>query len=153
MGSIPIRFRMTLFTIGFTRKSAEAFFTLLQRAGVTRVLDVRLNRSSQLSGFGKTPDLEYFLRAVAGIGYAHVPELAPSADMLAAYKRDGGAWADYAPKYLALIEGRRVEELPREPFDGGCLLCSEHEPGECHRRLAAEYLARHWGDVEIVHLT
>ena len=34
----------------------------------------------------------------------------------------------------------------------GCLLCSEHEPDHCHRRLVAEYLKSEWGDVQIEHL-
>ena len=144
---------MRLFTVGFTRKSAECFFTLLAAAGVRRILDVRLNTRSQLSGFAKTPDLAYFLRELAGIDYATVPDLAPTAELLDPYKKRGGAWAEYAPAYRALIESRRVgETLPRDLFDGGCLLCSEHSHRECHRRVAAEYLAEAWGGVEVIHL-
>lgn len=144
---------MTLYTIGFTRKSAEAFFTLLHTAGVRRVLDVRLNNTSQLAGFSKASDLAFFLRALHGIGYHPLPALAPTADMLTAYKKDKGDWAVYAPKYLRLLADRRAEDaVPKELADGGCLLCSEHEPAHCHRRLAAEYLAEKWGGVGVVHL-
>lgn len=144
---------MRLATIGFTRKSAERFFGLLRDAGVKRVLDVRLNTRSQLSGFAKTPDLVFFLRAVAGIDYLAVPELAPTAELLDPYKKRGGAWADYEPRYGDLIASRRVDEvLSRDLFDGGCLLCSEHSPEQCHRRLAAEHLARAWGGFEVRHL-
>lgn len=126
---------------------------LLTEAGVKRVLDVRLNTRSQLSGFAKTPDLAYFLRAIAGIDYAAVPELAPTAELLDPYKKRGGAWNQYAPRYLELIEARRVGQvLDRESFAGGCLLCSEDSAGACHRRLAAEYLADVWGGVDVVHL-
>lgn len=142
-----------LFTVGFTRKSAERFFTLLADAGVARVLDVRLNNTSQLAGFAKRDDLAYLLRAVAGIGYAHLPDLAPTREMLTKYKTDKGDWAEYEPKYLALIADRRVEEMvPKGLFAGGCLLCSEDKADHCHRRLAAEYLADKWGGVEVVHL-
>lgn len=145
----PIR----LFTIGFTKKSAERFFTLLQAAGVARVLDVRLNNTSQLAGFAKRGDLPYLLRAVAGIGYEHRPELAPTQELLTAYKSAGGDWAVYERAFLELMAARRVEEtVPRELADGGCLLCSEDTPKHCHRRLAAEYLAGRWGGVEVVHL-
>ena len=143
---------MKLFTVGFTKKSAERFFTLLRAAGVRRVLDVRLNNTSQLAGFSKHPDLAFFLRAIHGIDYAHLPALAPTAELLTPYKRDNGDWDEYAAAYLGLIAARRVEDAPRDPFDGGCLLCSEHPPDRCHRRLAAEYLAARWGDVVVTHL-
>lgn len=143
-----------LFTIGFTKKSAEQFFTKLKAAGVRRVLDVRLNNSSQLAGFSKKEDLEYFLRAINQMGYAHLPALAPTEEILTAYKKEKGDWAVYERLFLELMRGRRVEDMPeKELFDGGCLLCSEDKPQHCHRRLVAEYLAEKWGDVENVHLT
>lgn len=144
---------MTLFTVGFTRKPAARFFPLLADAGVARVLDVRLHNTSQLAGFAKRDDLRYLLHATHGIGYESIPELAPTAEMLDPYKKGGGSWDDYAPRYLDLLRERRVETLlDPERFDGGCLLCSEHEPHHCHRRLAAEYLAEKWCGLEIVHL-
>jgi len=145
--------KIKLFTIGFTKKSAEEFFTKLKQAGVTRVLDVRLNSSSQLAGFTKKEDLDYFLRAIGGIGYTHLPELAPTQDILTAYKKEKGDWSVYETKFLALMRARRIEETSRkELLNGGCLLCSEDTPEHCHRRLVAEYLAEKWGNVEIVHL-
>ena len=144
----PIR----LFTIGFTKKSAEAFFTKLQEAGVKRVIDVRLNNNSQLAGFSKKADLAYFLRQIAGIDYVHLPAFAPTQDMLDRYKKAGGDWEAYAAGFLALIRGRSVENTDPATLDGACLLCSEDQPHQCHRRLVAEYLRDHWGDVEIVHL-
>ena len=77
---------MQLFTIGFTRSSAEAFFGRLQRAGVRRVIDVRLNNRSQLAGFAKRDDLAWFLRALGGIAYQHDAGLAPTPALLAAYR-------------------------------------------------------------------
>lgn len=144
----PVR----LFTIGFTKKPAERFFALLQNAGVARVIDTRLNNVSQLAGFAKRDDLAFFLRAVAGIGYEHRPTLAPTADLLDAYKKKGGDWHAYAERFAELIRGRRIEDADPAAFDGGCLLCSEDAPHHCHRRLVAEYLADKWGNVEVVHL-
>ena len=69
---------MRLFTIGFTKKSAEGFFTNLSKAGVKRVIDIRLNNMSQLAGFTKRDDLRYFLRTICNIDYIHLPELAPN---------------------------------------------------------------------------
>jgi uncharacterized protein (DUF488 family) len=144
---------MKLFTIGFTKKSAESFFTSLKNAGVRRVLDVRLNNVSQLAGFTKRDDLSYFTRAICGIDYAHVPVLAPTKDILDAYKKHKGDWGLYERQFLDLMRSRRVEnEVSRELVDGGCLLCSEEKPHQCHRRLVAEYLQERWGGVEIEHL-
>lgn len=144
---------MTLFTIGFTKTSAETFFTRLQQAGVARVLDVRLNNTSQLAGFAKRDDLTYFLRAIAGIGYEHLPDLAPTQDILDAYKKRKGDWDIYTERFLTLMRNRRIEATTdRALFDRGCLLCSEDTADHCHRRLVAEYLAEKWGSVEVVHL-
>ena len=143
---------MRLFTIGFTKSSAERFFTRLQKAGAKKVIDVRLNNISQLSGFAKRDDLAYFAKSLCGMGYQHVSALAPTQVMLDAYKKDGGDWDEYAKRFLSLMAERQVERLKREDLDGGCLLCSEDKPHHCHRRLVAEYLRDKWNDVEIQHL-
>lgn len=143
---------MKIFTIGFTHKTAQEFFEQLRRAGVRRVVDVRLNNVSQLAGFTKKPDLPYFLRTIAGIDYVHAVILAPTAALLNAYRR-AGDWVTYEAEFLLLLQQRRVEaQVTRELLDTSCLLCSESEPHHCHRRLVAEYLQRHWNDVSIEHL-
>jgi uncharacterized protein (DUF488 family) len=144
---------MKLFTIGFTKKSAEKFFTLLKDSGARRLADVRLNNTSQLAGFAKREDLEYFVRAICGMDYVHVPELAPTQDILDAFKKQKGDWRLYERTFLALMAARKVEDaVPREVLDGACLLCSEETPEHCHRRLVAEYLNKKWGGLEVVHL-
>ncbi len=145
---------MKVFTIGFTKKSAEQFFTKLQRAGIRRLVDVRLNNVSQLAGFTKKDDLRYFTKAICHVDYVHLPALAPTKDILDAYKKNKGDWSVYEQQFLDLMRERRIEEtVPRESLDGGCLLCSEDKPHHCHRRLVAEYLNEKWGDVQIEHLT
>jgi uncharacterized protein (DUF488 family) len=145
--------RLRLFTIGFTQKSAEQFFTALIDAGVRRVADVRLNNVSQLAGFTKRADLPFFLARIGGIGYIHLPELAPTQAILDALKKRGGDWADYERAFGALLEERRIAEAVAPVLrDGDCLLCSEATPEHCHRRLVAEYLRDRWGNVEIHHL-
>jgi uncharacterized protein (DUF488 family) len=145
---------MKIFTIGFTNKKAEAFFEKLSQSGVKRIVDVRLNNVSQLAGFSKKDDLKYFLRAIAGIDYVHVPDLAPTKEMLDAYKKHKGDWSVYEKEFLDLMERRRIEDsIARDLIDQGCLLCSEDKPHHCHRRLVAEYLERHWPAVSIHHLT
>ena len=144
---------MKIFTIGFTKKSAETFFTRLKSAGVKRQVDVRLNNVSQLSGFAKKDDLRFFTKSICNIEYVHALDLAPTADILDAYKKQKGDWSVYERQFLDLMGKRRIEETtPREMLDGGCLLCSEEKPRYCHRRLVAEYLKEKWGDVEIQHI-
>jgi len=144
---------MKIFTIGFTKTSAEGFFTRLQKAGVKRLVDVRLHNVSQLAGFAKRDDLRYFSKAICGIDYAHRPELAPTDDMLDEYKKQGGQWSIYEKRFLDLIASRHVEStIAPESLDGACLLCSEDKPHHCHRRLVAEYLKGKWENVDISHL-
>lgn len=143
---------MKLFTIGFTKTTAKNFFDRLKKSGAKKILDVRLNNVSQLAGFAKRDDLSYFAETICGMGYTHLPDLAPTKDILDAYKKEKGPWEEYEDKFLSLMANRRIEEIDRGQFDGGCLLCSEDKPHNCHRRLVAEYLRDKWGDVEIEHL-
>ena len=137
---------MKLFTIGFTKKTAEQFFTRLKTAGVRRLVDVRLNNVSQLAGFTKRDDLRYFTKTICGIDYVHLPALAPTQDILDAYKKDKGDWAVYESKFIELMRVRNIESgTPRDLLDGACLLCSEETPHHCHRRLVAEYLQGEMG--------
>lgn len=143
-----------IFTIGFTKKKAEYYFEKLKKVGVKRVVDVRLNNVSQLAGFAKKDDLIYFLKEIGGMDYVHLPELAPTKDILDEYKKHKGDWETYERKFIELMEKRHIEDkIPKEILDEGCLLCSEDKPHHCHRRLVAEYLKNKWDEeVEIKHL-
>jgi len=145
---------MKIFTIGFTKKSAETFFTCLREAQIKRLIDVRLNNVSQLAGFTKKDDLRFFTTELCKVEYVHAPLLAPTAEILDPFKKaKNGDWALYEKQFLELMRERRIEEaMSPELIDGGCLLCSEETPHHCHRRLVAEYLNNKWGGVEIEHL-
>lgn len=144
---------MIAFTIGFTKKNAEQFFTILKKPGLVRLVDIRLNNVSQLAGFTKRDDLRFFLKKICDIDYLHLPDLAPTKKILDDYKKNGGDWGVYESKFLDLMTQRQVErKIPQHLIDGGCLLCSEATPEHCHRRLVAEYLRDRWGDLEIKHL-
>lgn len=145
---------VTVATIGFTRTSAEDFFARLARAGVRRVIDVRLRNTSQLSGFAKAGDLAWFLRTIAGIDYVHEPRLAPTDGILTPYRTGAMRWDAYAPAFLDLMAARRIETtLTPEDLDGACLLCSEALPHHCHRRLVVDYLNERWnGRLTVAHL-
>jgi uncharacterized protein (DUF488 family) len=144
---------MKIFTIGFTKKSARTFFTKLRESGAQQVVDVRLNNVSQLAGFAKKDDLQFFLREICHMDYVHLPILAPTAEMLDTYKKKKGEWSAYERDFLALMKSRDIENnIAREQIADGCLLCSEEKPHHCHRRLVAEYLREKWTDLEIVHI-
>jgi len=145
---------MEIYSIGFTQKSANQFFGALKAHGIERLLDVRLNNTSQLAGFAKQSDLPYFLREICGAAYEHEPLLAPTQDILDAFKKRKGDWDVYVKAYLDLIRSRKVETaLSRESFEKKTvLLCSEATAEHCHRRLALEYLQQQWGGVRIIHL-
>jgi len=142
-----------IFTIGFTKKTAEQFFSRLKRPEIVRVVDVRLNNVSQLAGFAKKEDLRYFLKEICGIEYLHLPELAPTQKLLDAYKKKKGDWSLYASAFLELLKQRKVEaSVAQSAIDGSCLLCSEDTAEHCHRRLVAEYFQQNWKGVEVFHL-
>ncbi len=140
MNSTPVA------TIGFTKSTAERFFERLLAADVTKVIDVRLHNTSQLAGFAKAEDLAYLLGKVGGIGYGHEPLLAPTDDILTAYKKEKGDWGEYRSRFLSLMAERKIENrLKPDALAGACLLCSEATPDHCHRLLVCEYLNGKWG--------
>lgn len=143
-----------LYTIGFTQKSAQAFFELLHANQVQVLVDIRLKPDSQLSGFAKKRDLPYFLKSLINCDYTHHLDMAPTNDLLVEYRQDGD-WGHYERGFNRLLDERAlITTLDRTWWEShhACLLCSEHEPDFCHRRLVAEYLATHWNNVEINHL-
>jgi uncharacterized protein (DUF488 family) len=146
--------RVNVATIGFTKSSAEHFFNRLLKAGVKKVVDVRLHNTSQLAGFAKADDLAYFLRKIGGIEYVHQPLLAPTEPMLKAYKKEKGDWRAYEERFLGLMAERQIEKrFKPETFDDACLLCSEDKPHHCHRRVVCEYLNEKWdGALDVHHL-
>ena len=140
-------------TIGFTKKTAAQFFEKLRAAGIKRVVDVRLNKVSQLAGFSKRDDLQYFLQQILGVEYVEAPLLAPTQPLLDAYKKNKGKWEDYERAFLSLMQERKIEDkIDPSMLAGGCLLCSEDKPHQCHRRLIVEYLHARWGNLSINHI-
>ena len=145
---------MEIYTIGFTKKTAAEFFGSLRQTGIRRLIDIRLNNSSQLAGFTKREDLPFFLREICQAQYVHEPLLSPTQEMLDAYKKRKGSWSDYELRFLALMGERKIEEkLEQRSFEiPTVLLCSEATAERCHRRLVSEYLQAKWGDLKITHL-
>lgn len=143
----------TLYTIGFTKKSAKSFFMTLTNNGVSKIIDIRLNNVSQLAGFTKKDDLEFFLDKICHAKYLHMPILAPTKGILDAYKDKIISWQEYEKQYNDLISSRNVEKrINQEILADSCFLCSEPTPEQCHRRLAAEYFKRIYPGIRIVHL-
>lgn len=145
---------MKVYTIGFTKKRAEVFFKLIKSNDVKRIIDVRLNNVSQLAGFAKKEDLIFFLNEICQADYQHIPDLAPTKEMLDAYKKKTISWEVYEDKFINLIAKRNIEKnIDKEIFKDGCLLCSEHEPDHCHRRVVVDYLNKCWDEnLQVKHL-
>ncbi len=144
---------MKIFTIGFTHKSAEEFFKLIQDAGVKRVIDVRIHNNSQLAGFSKKDDLQFFLKKIADIDYQEESLLNPTDELFHSYRNKEIDWKKFLGTYKSEISKKQVEKsLKKSDYENAVLLCSEDEPDHCHRRVAAEYLSEAWGGAEITHL-
>ena len=142
-----------LYTIGFTGKSAEHFFSLLRTAGVKRIIDIRLNNKSQLAGWAKGSDLPFFSKEIGNIGYEHNIDFAPTKDLLSRYRDKNTSWQEYEIEFLNLLKSRNVaQRTDIEKLGESCFLCSEHFPDHCHRRLLAEYFQQVNSEVEIIHL-
>lgn len=145
---------MKIYTIGFTQKNAKTFFGFLNTENISTLIDIRLNNISQLAGYAKKDDLNFFLKELCNINYVHVPELAPTKEILNAYKKGDISWEAYEDKFLNLMSKRHIERIIKpEILNNSCLLCSEHEPHFCHRRLVIEYLNDHSNlDLKVKHL-
>jgi len=145
---------ITLYTIGFTKKSAEQFFTLLKDNRVKSLIDVRVSNVSQLAGFAKGKDLEFFVKAICHVPYKHITDFAPTKDLLDKWHKQEVTWTEYEHIYSDLLKERDIiRKYGVKQFDGACFLCSEETPEQCHRRLLAEYLQqKSLEKVRIIHL-
>lgn len=142
-----------LYTIGFTKKNARKFFQLLTNNKVKKIVDTRVNNTSQLAGFAKADDLEFFAKEVADINYEHQLDFAPTKELLSKYRKGNMTWSEYEDEYLNLLDLRKVKsKIEIEKLHENCLLCSEHTVEKCHRRLLADYFKAVNNDVEIIHL-
>ncbi len=142
-----------IFTIGYASRNAREFFTILKQAGIRKVIDVRLYNTSRLAGFTKRQDIEYFLQAIVGAGYIHMPIMAPTKQLLNDYKKGLISWQQYETQFKSIITQRQIDKhiMPQD-IDMSCFLCSEATADNCHRRLVAEYLAGLWPNISINHL-
>lgn len=145
---------MEVYTIGFTKKGARDFFELLDKHGIQRLTDVRIRNRSQLAGFAKRDDLEYFLEVILDADYQHQPDLAPTKELLDDWRNDEISWGEYESRFMSLMQERSIEKKmsPTDFEEPTVLLCSEHKPDKCHRRLIVEYLDDKWGNVTAIHL-
>ncbi|MFV0350338.1 MAG: DUF488 family protein [Halodesulfovibrio sp.] len=142
-----------IYTIGFSQKNAERFFSLICNHKIKTLIDVRLNNVSQLAGFTKKNDLAYFLKKICNAGYIHIPNLAPTKEILDAYKKKQIDWNQYEKDYYRLVQSRDIgSKLSLDLLEDACLLCSEPTADKCHRRLAAEHLKTLFPSLAIRHL-
>ena len=144
---------MKIFTIGYAGKTAEQFFTVLKSMQIKTLIDVRLYNTSQLAGYTKKNDLNYFTNEIAKANYLHLPAMSPTKAILDAYKKGQMSWQEYQCQFDQIITERQIENIiPVKQLDMVCLLCAEKAADKCHRRLVGEYLANKFGDIELIHL-
>ncbi len=132
-----------IFTIGFTKKSAEQFFDILQKNEIDLIADVRLNNKGQLAGFTKERDFKYFL-SLFKIDFIHLINFAPTKGLRNSYHSDWN-YEIYKNNYIKLLNSRdAVTNLVKLnlPYNNICLLCSEPEADKCHRSVAAEEISK-----------
>ncbi len=147
---------MKIFTIGFTKKTAQKFFELLKDSKIDTLIDVRLNNTSQLAGFAKMPDIEYFLKKIIGIKYIHDDTFAPTEKLLKDYKNRVISWEFYEETFNNIMKSRKIDEYILNKYsdfqdENICLLCSEDMPQKCHRGLVAHYFENLF-NITVVHL-
>lgn len=155
----------TLRTIGVYGFDRETFLAALTRAGVELLLDVRQRRGVRGSEYAwaNAQRLQAAL-AEAGVGYAHLKELAPTTEMRELQYREDERRGEgkrsrsvLAPAYVERYEEEvlgAVDLAPIVRFVGNsraALLCVERDPEACHRALIAERLRREFG-FEVEHL-
>ena len=149
---------MTIYTIGFTKKSAKDFFETIKNNNIQTLIDVRLNNKSQLAGFAKGTDLEYFLKQICNVDYCYEAQFAPTKELLNDWHKQTVSWDKYTEIYNNLLTSRRAEKIFDVRYKGAgnvCFLCAEPTPENCHRRLLAEYIVENSAmdiDKEIKHL-
>ena len=145
---------MEIYTIGFTKKSAEQFFEILRKAGIKRVIDIRLKNNSQIAGFTKAADLKFFLKRILNADYIHLLDLAPTEEILKGYQGEKIDWGEYERRFRDLMRERKIEQMvDKKLFRGkSALLCSEPTAEKCHRRLVAEHLQKQWKNIKVIHL-
>lgn len=145
---------MEIFTIGFTKKTAEEFFGALKKADIKRLVDIRLHNTSPMSLFTRHADFPFFLKKLCGAEYIHKTILAPSEELFQAYQEEKITWSQYERKFLALMQEREIEKTidPALFSVPTILLCREPTADKCHRRLVLEYLSKHWGKIKVTHL-
>ena len=138
-----------IFTIGFSGKSPDVFMDVLNAMRVRTVLDIRLWHTSVYVPFYSGENLA----TVLGEHYEYHPEFAPTAKFLSGYKDGCTTWSDYEHMYRELLAARHpTTGVEPDAIDRICLLCSEKSALQCHCRLAAEYIAEQFSNIDIVHL-
>ena len=144
---------MHVFTIGYAKKSAQTFFEHIKSNHIDVLIDVRLYNSSQLAGFSKSRDLQYFLREICDCDYIWAVEFAPTSELLEGYKSGDVKWDQYEKTYNELLDTRGGLDFFKDFYGKRvCLLCAEATPQRCHRRLLAEKIAGVYANVSVTHL-
>ncbi len=153
-------------TIGVYGSTAEAFLRELADAGVGLLLDLRQRRGVRGPdhSWANAVRLQQAL-AAAGVGYRHVPGLAPTTELRRLQYCEDDRQGVGKRNRIALARGY-VERYTREildPFDlaalvaelpsdaATALFCVERDPEACHRSLVAARMRAEHG-LPLTHL-
>ena len=144
-----------IYTIGFTKKTAQTFFELLKEKQIEIVLDIRLNNTSQLAAFTKYPDIEYFLHEISNIAYIHDTKFSPTEETLNRYKKKEINWDQYVEEFIQTMKSREIAKYIKANYlieKKICLLCSEVTAIQCHRSLIANEFKEIINELKVIHL-
>ena len=146
-----------LYTIGFTKKTAEQFYNLIRNNGITTIIDVRLNNTSQLASFSKYPDIVFFLHEICNCKYISERFFSPEEKTLKDYKNNAITWEEYVIQFNETLERRCIKDFISRNYskivqnEKICFLCSEDLPNMCHRKIIADIFAELF-DMKVNHL-
>jgi uncharacterized protein (DUF488 family) len=149
----------TVATIGVYGFDRDSFLRALGEHEIDLVLDVRQRRGVRGSEYAwaNAKRLEAAL-AEAGVGYSHLPELAPTTALREAQYREDARRGEgkrsrtvLAPEYVRGYEEEILDRVDLGPIvswigaSRPALLCVERDPEACHRSLIAARLERDRG--------
>ena len=138
---------MKVYTIGFTGKTAEEFFKSLKTHSIELLVDIRINNTGPFAVFTRRQDMPYFLDNLLGADYVHEPQLAPTKELIKAYRHQLNSyskdklWKLYATEFREM----KTQEGNSIPEDW---LSDQRVPKEYRAELKAYCEEKFWKDYE-----
>jgi uncharacterized protein (DUF488 family) len=141
-----------IFTVGYEGRSQDELLQLLESAGVTTVVDLRLTPISRKPGLSKKRLADWL--GHAQIDYLHLPALGNPRDNREGFRKgESRSRARFkscmrAPQAIVAIQ----ELCSRAATQRVALLCFERDAECCHRGMVSDELMHHEPGLKIQHL-